>query len=91
MTNDKRLAASDKDKADTFNHYCAHIGSTLAKKHQQCKTPNKDIYRIAPTCSNIEIDNKVLLKQFHKLTKPGKASGLDNVTAKDLHIIGPPA
>ena len=91
MTSDKCLTTSDKEKASTFNSYFAQIGSTLAKKHQQNQTPNKQIYRVTPVCSNIEIDNKAILKQFLKLTKPGKAAGLDNFTAKDLHIIGPPA
>jgi len=83
----------DIDKANILNKYFATFGKKLATSHPEhdMYTDHSLIYRVTPTCSNINIDNVILRNQFIKLTKPGKALGLDKIIAKDLHMIGDPA
>ena len=50
-----------------------------------------EVNNAAPHCSPvIEIDRSDLSKQFKKLTHPSKASGIDNISARELHSIGEP-
>jgi len=67
----------DIDKANILNKYFATFGKKLATSHPEhdMYTDHSLIYRVTPTCSNINIDNVILRNQFIKLTKPGKALG----------------
>ena len=87
---DGNLVSEDQGKANTLNKFFATIGQNMAEAHHSA-IDNTLIYRVTPTCSEIYIDTKHLDKQFSKLSKPGKSSGLDCVSAKDLYLIGEPA
>ena len=84
-----KILTCDHEKSNTLNKYFATIG----KKMSEPLPPPQpiEVNNAAPHCSPvIEIDRSDLSKQFKKLTHPSKASGIDNISARDLHSIGEP-
>ena len=85
------MITNDSQKANILNNFFATIGNKMAEKHLPFNSKQPDnslIYRVTPTCSEIKIIEQDLSIQFKKLTKPGKAAGLDKIQSKDLYMIG---
>ena len=52
---------------------------------------NVEVNNATPQCSSvIEIDRSNLSKQLKELAHSSKASGIDNISERDLHLIGEP-
>ena len=83
--NQENSVIDDKQKAAVVNSYFTTIGQSLAE-HMKSNTHIKNveyIYRVTPTCQQLEMDEKHFNQQFKDL-KPEKATGQDNVTSKEL-------
>ena len=79
------MTDDNKQKAEIMNSYFTTIGQSLAG-HMESNTNINSveyIYRVTPTCQQLEMDEKHFDQQF-KDYKPEKAAGHDNVTSKEL-------
>ena len=79
------LVTDDKQKAEIMNSYFTTIGQSLAEHMESNTNVNsvEYIYRVTPTCQQLEIDEKHFNQQFTDF-KPEKATGHSNVTSKEL-------
>ena len=74
-----------------MNKYFATISKKMSDLLPTPQLNNVEVNNATPKCSSIiEIDRSNLSKQFKKLAHPSKASGIDNISARDLHSIGEP-
>ena len=85
------ILTCDSNKANILNKYFATIGKKMSDLLPTPQLNNVEVNNATPKCSSIiEIDRSNLSKQFKKLAHPSKASGADNISARDLHSIGEP-
>ncbi|MEO0684150.1 MAG: reverse transcriptase family protein, partial [Cyanobacteria bacterium J06649_11] len=83
------ILTCDLEKSNALNKYFATIGKRMSE-HLPPPHPI-EFNNTVPQCSPvIKIDRSDLSKQFKKLAHPSKASGIDNISARDLHSIGEP-
>ena len=83
-----QIHTEDAAKAEILNTFFSNVGQELAKKLPESqKEKNSFIGRITPTIDSVLVDNQYLSKQLAKI-KPEKATGPDNIRAKDLSIGG---
>ena len=70
--------------------YFATVGEKLAEKIQiqDDFIEQQHIHRVKPVINNIEITSLKVSKAITKRVKPGKGCGPDDISAKDVHLIG---
>ena len=82
------IHTEDSAKAGIINDFFASVGSNLAKNLPEVEHQNfQFITRVTPSLGKIDVDEEYLKKQLRKI-KPEKASGPDNVKARDISMIG---
>ena len=88
--NNKEITTDDNLKADSLNSYFAKVGEKLAGgiQDQNKFTAKHHTHRITPGISNINITEEKLKIAIRKRSEPGKGSGHDNISSKDLHLVG---
>ena len=86
----KEINTDDSLKAESLNSYFAKVGEKLAGgiQDQNKLTAKHHIHRITPVISNINITEEKIKIAIRKRLKPGKGSGHDNISSKDLHLVG---
>ena len=83
-----QIHTEDASKAEVLNTFFSNVGQELAEKLPGSqKEQYSFINRITPTIDSVSVDNQHLSKQLGKI-KPEKATGPDNIRAKDLSIAG---
>ena len=88
---DGSLVTEDQGKANTLNKYFATIGQNMAvAHHSQPSTTHWSIGSHQHVRRYASIPN-TLINSFQNYQNLGNHSGLDGVSAKDLHVIGEPA
>ena len=85
-----RILTDDKKKAESFNQYFATVGEKLAEKIQiqDDFIEQQHIHRVTPVIDNIEITSLKVSEAITKRVKSGKGYGPDDISAKDVHLIG---
>ena len=86
----RRILTDDKIKVESFNQYFATVGEKLAEKIQiqDDSVEQQHIHRVTPVINNTEITNLEVSEAITKRVKPGKGCGPDDISAKDVHLIG---
>ena len=82
------IQTNDKLKAELINQYFSRVGEDLAKKFPESIDEGfSHITRVVPSISDFQIDTDLLSQQLAKI-KPEKASGPDDIKAKELTLAG---
>ena len=76
------------NKNVNFLTHFANIGKSLISKIPENAHLKEHFYRVTPTIDTIDYHPDMLLKFFNKVFKPGKSCGHDNVSSKDIQLIG---
>ena len=77
-------------KAEYFNDYFINISENLTKQPdpQESSTLNNFINRITPTKENVDFRWDLIKDKIKKAANPKKVTGPDNVSPRDLSLIG---
>jgi hypothetical protein len=78
---------NDYNKANLLNHHFATVGERMCAP--KIDKGNQHIYRVTPTCPELEFSYEIYKEAFSKSIKPGKAAGMDKISPKYLNAIGP--
>ena len=92
LVDKETIITDDNKKSELMNNFFATVGKELAidlKDSDHTFDCNKHINRVTPTTSDINTDYVSFEKSFTKAVKPGKACGLDKISARDLKINEP--
>ena len=92
LVDKETIITDDNQKSELMNNFFATVGKELAIDLQDPDHTfdcNKHINRVTPTTSDIKTDYVSFEKSFIKAVKPGKACGLDKISARDLKINEP--
>ena len=86
----KEIITDDSLKAESLNSYFAKVGEKLAGgiQDQNKLTAKHHIHRITLVIPNINITEEKIKIAICKRLKPGKGSGHNNISSKDLHLVG---
>lgn len=77
----------DTNKANLLNAYYSTVGEKM--QSIEIDKSNKQIYRITPTCSTIDLSYSLYKRAFSTAIKPEKAPGSDCISPKLLKSVGP--
>ena len=88
--NSQEIIMDDSLKAESLNSYFAKVGEKLAGgiQDQNKLTAKHHIRRITSVISNINITEEKIKISIRKRLKPGKGSLHDNISSKDLRLVG---
>ena len=85
------LVFDDTEKAEAMNLYFSSIGGKLARDLPQIQFNKNENVNAQTTennkISSVDYDEKLFEKALLKI-KPGKAHGQDDISAKELNVIG---
>ena len=83
------IHADDTSKANTLNSFFVNVGKSLSKSTQDSSvnSPCQSARKNSASLYNIAL-NRDLLKSSLRCLKPGKASGPDDISNKELYLIG---
>ena len=83
------IHADDTSKANTLNSFFVNVGKSLSKSTQDSSvnSPCQSARKNSASLYNIAL-NRDLLKSSLRCLKPGKASGPDDISSKELYLIG---
>eukprot|EP00794_Sanderia_malayensis_P016459 gene16459-18091_t len=84
------IITEDNLVAESLNSHFAKVGEKLAGEIRDPSefTAKHHIHRDTPVISNISITEEKVKSALRKRTRPGKGSAHDNISSKDLHLIG---
>ena len=87
LNDDNELEYDDKGKADAFNIFFSTVGSKLAENHPEMpENVHSYVSKITPTL--LEVSNiDAWLEQGIKRLDPGKATGVDKITSKEILML----
>lgn len=87
------IHSDDTSKANALNSFFVNVGKSLSKSTQDssvnspCQSARNSSEIPTLSLHNIAL-NKDLLKSSLKCLKPGKASGPDDISSRELRLIG---
>lgn len=83
------IHSDDTSKAIALNSFFVNVGKSLSKSTQDslANSPCQSARNISVSLYDITL-NKDLLKSSLKRLKPGKASGPDDISSRELSLVG---